>query len=83
MLAGALALLVGGLVMIDGILLTLGVSGLLVMVTALVAGRANLREVRVEMDAPALRPWGQSSHFTIFEPQPSRSSESALGNGSR
>ncbi len=53
LLAGALALVVIGLVMVDGILLTLGVSGLLVMVTAYVAGRANLRQVRVVMDAPA------------------------------
>jgi len=53
LLGGALALVIIGLVFINGILITLGVSGLMVLVTAALAGRANLRQLDVEMAAPA------------------------------
>lgn len=53
LLGGALALLIIGLVFIDGIIIALGVSGLMVLITAAVIGRANLRRLEVEMTAPS------------------------------
>ncbi len=53
LLGGGLALVVIGLVSIDGILITLGVSGLMVLVAAVVGGRANVRHLDIELVAPA------------------------------
>jgi len=52
LLGGSLALGLIGLVFIDGFLITLGTSGLLVLAGAFLAGRANLAKLALRIDAP-------------------------------
>jgi uncharacterized protein (DUF58 family) len=51
-LGSALALLTVGVVAIDGILISLGLSGLLLLVCALILSRRNLRHLLLEVRAP-------------------------------
>lgn len=53
LLGGSLALIVAGLVRIDGVLITLGAAGLLLFTGAFFLGRRNLRRLALTLRAPA------------------------------
>ena len=53
LLGGSLALIAAGFVRIDGVLITLGVVGLLIVSGAFLLGRRNLRHLALTLRAPA------------------------------
>lgn len=53
LLGGAIALLVIGILRIDGALIAIGAAGLLLMIVVLIMGRWNLSKLQVAIQAPA------------------------------
>jgi len=52
-LGGSLALFVAGLLKIDGAFITLGITGLLILILTLVIGRWNLARLHLQLKAPS------------------------------